>query len=385
MKAKTLIVTTEKRFYLNIENDIVDRDNTRSRAFWKRYLTVFDKIIIVARVDKETRIENFNYVESNQIMVYPLTNYQGLVQGILTFLTTTTEITSLVKNEKNSFFLLRGPGSIGNILGSILRKNKLQYSVEVVGDPFEVFITQKGLLSYLLAYKERISLMKTIRYAKSVSYVTQFQLQRRYPFKGGYQSYYSSIELNSRFFVQEKEFASKPLTLIGIGNLEMPYKGVGVLLKALKVLADSKINFTLMWIGDGKLLPEYKKFVYENKLSDKVRFVGSISNEEIPNYLNKSNVFIMPSLTEGLPRALIEAMASRLICLGSNVGGIPELLDEECLFPTNDYLAIAEKLKEVHSNFSHYKRYSELNYKKASEYLPEILEERRNNFYKSII
>lgn len=209
-------------------------------------------------------------------------------------------------------------------------------------------------------------------------------LQEKYPFKNGFQTYYSSIKLEDRFFVREKVYSSKPLIMIGVGSLEMPYKGVAVLLQALRELNESGVDFKMTWIGDGKFLAEYKSFVFKNKLTEKVDFLGSVPNEDIPNYLRANNIFILPSLTEGLPRALIEAMASRLICLGSNVGGIPELLPEECLFTSNNPQEIVEKLRDILNNFEYYEKYSDINYNKALEYRPEILEKRRVNFYDSI-
>lgn len=383
--SKTLVVSTEKRFTLNTNGKIVNEDNTRSRFFWERYLEVFEKVIVVARVDLQSKIKSTNFVENDRIKVYKLSNYQGAVQGILSYKTIKKEITNLVNMHSEDFFLLRVPGAIGTQIGKILISSQLKYSLEVVGDPFEVYITQKGLISKILAYKERANLRKLIKNAESITYVTQFSLQKNYPFhNNGFQTYYSSIQLKNQFFVKEKKFLPEPLIMIGIGSLEMPYKGVAILLKALVLLNESHINFRLTWIGNGKFLNKYKSFVNDNGLSEKVYFLGSVPNEEIPNYLQENNIFVLPSLTEGLPRALVEAMASRLICLGSTVGGIPELINKECLFPSKNPQAIFALLQDIHKRFPYYEKYAEINYNRALEYKPKVLNERRKMFYNSI-
>src|SRR5690606_18983891 len=123
----------------------------------------------------------------------------------------------------------------------------------------------------MLALKERYALKKLLKYASNVAYVTKKELQSKYPFGGGYQTYYSSINLRKDFFCENKVFLTNPhLRLIGVGNVEMPYKGVRILLEALKILDDRGIQFSLEWIGDGKLLEEYIDFCEKNNLNNRV-------------------------------------------------------------------------------------------------------------------
>ena len=59
--------------------------------------------------------------------------------------------------------------------------------------------------------------------------------------------------------------------------------------------------------------------------------------------MDQASLFVLPSRTEGLPRALLEAMAHALPCLGSDIGGIPELLAPEDLVPVNNPERLAER------------------------------------------
>jgi glycosyltransferase involved in cell wall biosynthesis len=89
----------------------------------------------------------------------------------------------------------------------------------------------------------------------------------------------------------------------------------------------------------------------------------------------------MPSRMEGLPRAMIEAMARALPCLGSTVGGIPELLSSEDLVAVGDAPGLAKKIHEVLADPARMSRMSARNLEKAREYA-EAPGERRLAFYR---
>ena len=92
----------------------------------------------------------------------------------------------------------------------------------------------------------------------------------------------------------------------------------------------------------------------------------------------------MPSRTEGLPRALIEAMARALPCIATRVGGIPELLDEEDMVSSEDYVGLANKIREVISDPERLSRMSRRNLERVQEFRPEVLEKRRTEFYRCL-
>ena len=92
----------------------------------------------------------------------------------------------------------------------------------------------------------------------------------------------------------------------------------------------------------------------------------------------------MPSRAEGLPRALLEAMARGCPCIGSNVGGIPELLAEADLVPPGDPEALAEKILEVAGNPERLKSMGKRNLVKARQFSPELLKEVRRDFFRYV-
>ena len=100
--------------------------------------------------------------------------------------------------------------------------------------------------------------------------------------------------------------------------------GVDILIKAVKEL---KILDYELWIaGDGKEKKKLESLVKKLGLENKVKFLGSIPNEQIPEYLAQADVFVRPSRSEGLGSAFLEAMAVGVPVIATPVGGIGDFL-----------------------------------------------------------
>jgi glycosyltransferase involved in cell wall biosynthesis len=93
-------------------------------------------------------------------------------------------------------------------------------------------------------------------------------------------------------------------------------------------------------------------------------------------------MFVMPSRSEGLPRAMVEAMARGLPCIGSRVGGITELLPLEDTVPVGDPGALANAIQTVLRDPKRLERMSERNLATASEYRADVLRARRIAVYR---
>lgn len=90
--------------------------------------------------------------------------------------------------------------------------------------------------------------------------------------------------------------------------------------------AVSKANVVLDIFGDGELKEQLKLYAIENSVT--VNFMGIVPNSELPQTLNHYRYFIIPSFYEGMPKALLEAMACGLVCIGTDVSGINEVIDD---------------------------------------------------------
>ena len=96
-------------------------------------------------------------------------------------------------------------------------------------------------------------------------------------------------------------------------------------------------------------------------------------------WLDEMDLYIQPSLQEGLPRAVVEAMSRGLPALGAHTGGIPELLGDDCIFPRKDVEAIEKLLEDLQPE--EMLSMAERNFEHAKQFQKDLLEERRNAFY----
>jgi glycosyltransferase involved in cell wall biosynthesis len=120
-------------------------------------------------------------------------------------------------------------------------------------------------------------------------------------------------------------------------------------------------------------------------VDDRVAFRGQLTaGEAVRAELDRADLFVLPSRQEGLPRAMIEAMARALPCIGSTVGGIPELLPAEDMVPSNDVNALAQKIAEVISDPDRLRRMSARNLDKAKEYDDSAVRDRRRAFFRHV-
>jgi len=102
-------------------------------------------------------------------------------------------------------------------------------------------------------------------------------------------------------------------------------KGIEYLIKTFNLLnKETKVDIKLLIAGDGRLKPFLEKIVFELGLDKKIQFLGWIN--DISDFLNKIDVFVLPSFIEGTPRSILEAYYHYVPVIATNVGGIPEIL-----------------------------------------------------------
>ncbi len=114
-----------------------------------------------------------------------------------------------------------------------------------------------------------------------------------------------------------------------IGNL-ISIKNIKSLPLIFKQIADYKPDIQFWIIGDGELEVSLRKGL--GQTSAQCTFFGKVVPSQIPDLINCMNIIVLPSLNEGLPRITLEALACRVPVIGSNVGGIPEVIGLENVF-----------------------------------------------------
>lgn len=120
-------------------------------------------------------------------------------------------------------------------------------------------------------------------------------------------------------------FKNNERIIITISRL-VPKNGIADLIEACRKLQTP--NSKLLIIGGGPLEESLRFQVKRLKLEDKVSIVGGVSHDQVPEYLARADVFVRPSLSEGLGTAFLEAMACGVPIIGTAQGGIVDFLEE---------------------------------------------------------
>jgi glycosyltransferase involved in cell wall biosynthesis len=127
-------------------------------------------------------------------------------------------------------------------------------------------------------------------------------------------------------------------------------KGIDTIIEAVEILKKQGKEVEIILIGEGRDEAYFKKRIKELNLENSFIFVGRKPQKEIARYLKTSNALILPSYTEGLGRVILESFASGRPTIGTNVGGIPELIIEDetgYLISKGDSMALADKMKLI--------------------------------------
>lgn len=160
---------------------------------------------------------------------------------------------------------------------------------------------------------------------------------------------------------------NKEFTFVAVGSI-IPVKGYDFLIEAAKVLKDSGYNFKINILGQGHKLNEYEASVKTLELENTVSFLGYKSNPYA--YINTADVFVMTSLSEALPSALIEAMIIGKPVLITNTAGCREVIEygKYGMMTERTPEAFAKKMKELIDTPSLKEKYSSLSQEKAKDF-----------------
>jgi colanic acid/amylovoran biosynthesis glycosyltransferase len=129
----------------------------------------------------------------------------------------------------------------------------------------------------------------------------------------------------SLFVARTPRSIAVPVQILCVGRL-VPVKGQRVLLESAALLAARGHNLHITFIGDGPDAADLAACARELGLEDSVYFLGSLTHAQICTRLSEADVFVLPSFAEGIPVALMEAMATQLACVSTWSSGIPELI-----------------------------------------------------------
>lgn len=395
----TLLVLQEQHF-IKLPNGQIWVKETSNTSFWDRYLDVFDQVIVCARLSHHYNNVTDGLMRSDrpEVIFIGLPDFRGIL-GLLSNWWQIRKTISMVI-DKADCIIYRAPSPISLIAYPIIKKKGKPFAIELMNNPLTTYSkqTSRNVLIPLIRKIVTNQTREMCLVANGVSYVTENSLQKLYPCtallqhisnKHYFTSYYSTIRLEEEnYFFNEYVDLTRlpnPIILVHSGKMNDLRKGQNLMINCAKSLIDRGYNIRLKLMGDGILKNSFINLARKLDIDESVDFLGWITGyEAVQKILQEAHLFIFPTLGEGLPRSVIEAMANGVLPIASDIDGVGELLPKELLVSEFSTEAFEEKIISVLDNWSQINEKRNLVFQKSKEYAYSILREKRTTFYKSL-
>lgn len=362
-----------------------------SVSTWRRYLAISKELIVLARRKEVAREECKRLNRSDGPHVrFSFVENSGRFRRAFGF---DRELMELIRRQVTQVdaVCVRIPSLIGYLtVRACLELNK-PFAVEVVGSALHSAWNHGNPLGKLYAPIADFRARWVVARSPYAIYVTHSYLQERYPQNEPVLTASASnveVKLPEESLILqrgERILALDPgrdkVTIGVIGSLNARYKGIDYAVKAVGILREWGFDARLRILGSGS--PDWLfRAIEQARLERFVHMDGLLPRgAAVEQWLDQLDVYVQPSLTEGLPRALIEAMARGLPCVGTEVGGIPELLPSSCLVPSKDAKVLAHAVRGLLLDRERMLRASLDNYEKAKTYDRNKLQRARAKFW----
>ena len=278
-------------------------------------------------------------------------------------------ILKIIKKERPNIVFLQSTkaGFLGSIAGKLLRKrvlyriggwsfrdprswwmNKILFWMEKISAPLKDRIIVNSELDRQLAIDKKIAPPhKVVKIYNgidpgAVNFLPKEEIRHKLE---------SRITLARRSLGVGGNHESNSGILIGtIANLYAT-KGIEYLIEAVNILYNiqhTTYNIQFVVIGEGKERPKLEALIKKYNLEDKFFLIGRVPNA--PRYLKAFDIFVLPSVKEGFPWVLLEAMAAEVPIISTKVGAVPEMIEdgkEGVLVPPKDSAALAKKISQL--------------------------------------
>jgi len=188
-------------------------------------------------------------------------------------------------------------------------------------------------------------------------------------------------EIKSKFNISKDNY------VVGTISRFSDVKGLDYLLKAAQIILKDKDNFVFLLIGAGKEEEKLKEISKELGIQDKVRFITSFQDSK--KFFSVMDVFVMPSIQEGLGLAILEAQLHKVPVVASNVGGIPEIVRHNStgiLIEPKDQHSLAQAILQLKNDNNLRSSIIEKAYQMViSDFSLKQMAERIENIYKELV
>lgn len=378
-KTKPLAFATDVKVSQQGHEYVAQHTSARYEA-WVPYVRAFGSLVVLAR--RSPRPGGIQ--ASGPSVSFELgPNYYSLPS----LLRAVPALWQFLDPEPFDLVIGRLPEPLSVILLTRAALRRKRYVAIVVAD-VEILMKDAPIGGEILALCAGAYVRALLRRSSGVIYVTERTLQSKYPPPPSVPSIARSNVVMPPVLLTNDLFGEKAdgiFRVVSIGAMQTLAKGQDVLIQALTYL-DPELPIKLTLVGGGKSEGRFRTLVDSLGLQGKVHMTGIIHEpSEIVKILDASHLFVLASRSEGLPRAMIEAMARGLPVLGTPVGGIPELLALQDLVEPSTPEEWARRITEFwRGGPALWRRSAERSLSKAQHITSQTSPERLAQFLRSI-
>lgn len=317
----------------------------------KNYKVLFLTVPVTV-IDDEVIINDYQ-IQSNNIIIQELPEYTGYISAIKG----SNRIKKALKNYSDKWdtvIYIRHPNPFTKYVYNIAKDKNLPVCLHLVGDTKSVVsegTKYEGIVRFLalkfIDFSDNIIKKMIIN---TPTLVNGDGLRRLYTSDNSYVREIRTSSFSQNEIVSGARSLDKSnIKLIYVGYLRHE-KGLFYLLEAIKLLKDD-LNIFLTVVGNGDIIDDLKNKTIELGIEKRVVFKGHVPlGEKLFSIYKEHDIFILPSISEGTPRVLLEAMCNGLPIIASKVGGIPFTIEDKyngLLVPPKDPEAIVDAISAI--------------------------------------
>lgn len=339
-------------FPIHANGEAVYPDEEMVANLKERYLSHIKQLDIICR--KEGPDEQKNYelkpYQAEDVIFNPIENYSSL-KALKNRGQSISKMEPII--EQSDFIILRLPSILGIDAYRFVRKFRKPYIVEVVGNGHDTLYYRGGALGKIIAPYYHWKVKKAVKHAESVIYVTERYLQNLYP-NPNKQSSISNVTIGVDTVPVTDDHSRRvklkdyPLIRVGfMGAMNVSYKNFYNGLKFLQRYAKKHGKQFELSIAGGGENSRIEKLSRQDSSVKLIKEGELTSRSAVNNWFKTLDLFIHPSMTEGLPRVVLEAMNNQVPVIATNVGGTPEIIEERFIFSPVDYKSFEKALINI--------------------------------------
>jgi L-malate glycosyltransferase len=295
-----VIIPLEHRFDRTPDGRVWTQ-TTFAYSFWLRYLKVFDRVGVVARVrDVATVPADWQQADGENVEFTAIPYYIGPWQ----YLRKASQVKRIAQSAigADDALILRIPSQLATVMQPVIRRTNHPFAVEVVADPYDVFApgSISNPLRPFFRWLSPRQLRQDCQRAMAAAYVTKFALQSRYPCPNLVRGISDVVLPDDSIVAQPRPHSAKlgAMTLVFIGTMSQLYKAPDVLIKAVAICVKQGLDLKLMMLGDGQFRSALTALAAAENVSDRVIFLGQLaSGEAVREQLDRADLFCLAILS----------------------------------------------------------------------------------------